>query len=285
MGAAGAVALLSATTGETYELVGRLSGGETGAHEVRGPSEARLVVKWETEPSSILLRSQAVGLSERLRTEAGWPTPGQRTVGAEGCLFVLQEFMPGSPVEVLSHGVVDRLLELHARRLGLARSNDPSHWPDALIRTLTEGGEGYCVHESLRRHDERTARLVTKIEEFGGALRGDALVGHDIVHWDLHPGNLLEDDGKLSAVVDTDFAVVGDAAFDLVTLALSCLAWPSPAGVRDRLFAAAFDDLGDLQRRAYLGHLFIRFIDWPIRRGRVEEIDFWLAQADQWLDL
>ena len=63
--------------------------------------------------------------------------------------------------------------------------------------------------------------------------------GRDIVHWDLHSGNLLISNGSLAAVVDTDFAVVGDASFDLVTLALTSLTIPCEPGVRTRLFASA----------------------------------------------
>jgi hypothetical protein len=283
MSARQAVDLLAATTGDTYELV-VCEGGETGAHEVTGPKGRRLVVKWDTGPSSET-RRHAVVLSERLRVDAGWPVPPQHTVVVEGCLFVLQDFMPGAPIEILGHGVVDRLFELHARRIGLARLSDPSRWPQRLIETLTVGGDGYCVHETLRRHDERTASLVTAIEGFGRAVDPHELGAGDVVHWDLHPGNLLHHHGTLSAVVDTDFAQVGDAAFDLVSLALASLALPCDPGVRSRLFAAAFDDLSDVRRQAYLGHLFIRFLDWPIRRGRDDEVEFWLAHAREMLDL
>lgn len=281
--AASAVAMLSAATGRSYELVGRMTGGETGAHEVRAPSGRRLVVKWDTDPTSVALRREAVVLSDRLRIEAGWPVPGQAVVLADEWLFVLQEFMPGTPVERICHGLVDEILELHARRLGLARPDNPSHWPAALIRTLTEGGDGYCVHESLRLHNLRTCDLIARIEEFGRSIRPGDLVGHDIVHWDLHLGNVLVDDGKLAAIIDTDFAVVGDARFDLVALALGSLTVPCDDGVRSRLFDSAFEGLSDAQRAAYLGHLFVRIIDWPIRRGRPEEVDFWLAHAERLL--
>jgi hypothetical protein len=284
LSAAQAVDLLAVTTGVAYELVGRLRGGETGAHEVLDPRGGRLVVKWDTGPSSEA-RRQAVDLSERLRVDGGWPIPRQRTVVVEDCLFVLQDFMPGAPVEILGHAVVERLLELHARRIDLARPSDPSGWPARLIETLIVGGEDYCRHDSLRRYDQRTAALLDRIEGFGRAVAPDDLVAADVMHWDLHPGNLLHEQGTLSAVVDTDFAQVGDGAFDLVTLALASLSLPCDRGVRSRLFGAAFDGLPDVRRRAYLGHLFIRFLDWPIRRGRDEEVEFWLGHAGTMLDL
>ncbi len=285
MDAEHAIALLSQTTGESYRLVGRLHGGETGAHQVVGPAGRRLVVKWDPRPATRPQRYDAVALSERLRVDAHWPVPPERTVATEDCLFVLQDFMPGTPVESLGHQLVDGLLALHPGRLGLARSDDPGQWPDVLITTLTVGGEGYCLHESLRVHNARTASLVARIETFGHAIDQVDLVGHDIVHWDLHPGNLLHDGGTLAAVVDTDFAKVGDAAFDLVSLALASLSVRCDPGVRARLFAAAFDDLDEQRRLAYLAHLFIRYLDWSIRRGRGAEVDAWLTRADEMLVL
>jgi thiamine kinase-like enzyme len=280
-----AVALLQEATGEAYEFVGRLSGGETGAHEVRrGTDGTRFVLKWETEPDSQILRRDGVELTERLRTEAGWPVPQQRTVEAPGCLLVLQTFMAGRPVRMFTSGMADDLLELHRRRLGLGAGRSGKPWAERLIRTLVVGGRGYCLHESLRRYDGRTASLVEEIEAFGGRLDPDEFDGRDIVHWDLHIGNLLAHDGELTAVVDTDFCVVGDAAFDLVMLTLSAGSVPCAAGVRRELFRRALDPLPPLRRTAYLGHLFIRVLDWPIRRGSADEVEHWLSQVERCRD-
>ena len=206
-------------------------------------------------------------------------------VDVDDVRFVIQEFMPGVPLERVDHQLVDRLLDLHARRLGLARAGDPDHWASTLIETLTVGGEGYCLHSSLRDFDGRTRSLVERVEAFGSAIDEADLTGRDIVHGDLHSGNLLVTDGSLAAVVDTDFSAVGDAGFDLVTLALTSLTLPCEPGVRTRLFSSAFDNLDDLRAQAYLAHLFLRVIDWPIRRHQVDEVEFWLARADELLTI
>jgi thiamine kinase-like enzyme len=273
-----AIALLQEATGDAYELVGRLSGGETGAHEVRRDGMP-LVLKWETQQESQALRRDGVDLAERLRTTAGWPVPRQRVVEARGCLFVLQDFMAGEPVHTVTSELADELLQLHGRRLGLGAGRSGKPWAERLIRTLVVGGQGYCRHESLRRYDARTSSLVQEIEGFGRRVGPDDFSGHDIVHWDLHPGNLLTQDGALSAVIDNDFCVVGDAAFDLVMLALSSGAVVSAPGVRRNLFGVALDPLPPVRRRAYLGHLFIRLLDWPIRRGSADEVEYWLSQV------
>jgi aminoglycoside phosphotransferase (APT) family kinase protein len=277
--------LLTRETGTPFQIRGRLSGGETGAHEFVKGDGYRVVVKWDTRPHSRQLRKEAVGLSERLRTVAAWPVPAETVIDADGTLFVIQDFMPGNPPEQLDHQLVDELLDVHSRRLGLARPDDPVHWPAALIKTLTVGGEGYCLHSSLRAFDGHTRSLIDRVEEFGRSIDEADLVGVDVVHWDLHTGNLLVSGSSLSAVVDTDFCAVGDARFDLAALALSSLTLPCLPGVRTRLFAAAFDDLDELNAQAYLAHLFIRFIDWPIRRGNSDEVSFWLARADELLKI
>jgi hypothetical protein len=279
----GAVALLARTTGERYEVTRRLTGGETGAHEVSGPEGERLVLKWEFDPSSQAARRTAVGLTERLGARAGWPVPAQRIVDAGDCLFVLQRYLPGEPVALLTHALVDRLFELHESRLDLAASTDETRWPQSLIETLTTGGAGYCLHEPLRGHDARSAQLTERIEELGHGLSASQLPGRDIVHWDFHPGNLLAVDGQLTAVIDNDFVTVGDAAFDLVALAVTSLVTPTDPGVVKRLFREAVDVLDEPRRHAYVAHLAIRFLDWSIRKERTDEIEFWLDQAERML--
>jgi len=240
-------------------------------------------VKWDTTPDGRAFRGEAVVLSERLRTVAAWPVPAESVINAEAVTFIIQEFMPGTPLTKFDHGLVDQLLDLHALRLGLADASDPVRWPENLITTLTIGGEGYCRHESFNEYDERTRTLIGRIESFGRTLEAKDFVGNDVVHWDLHSGNLLVDNGRLSAIVDTDFAIVGDAAFDMVSLAVSSLKVECEAGVRSRLFAVAFDHLDELKAQAYLGHLFVRLIDWPIRRNSSHEVSFWLERANELL--
>ncbi len=193
--------------------------------------------------------------------------------------------MPGTPLTALDHELLDRLLDLHSRRLGMAGPHDPVRWPQNLITTLTVGGRGYCLHDSFYGYNGRTRSLIARIEAFGCSLKASDFTAQVVVHWDLHPGNLLVDGGVLSGVIDTDFVIVGDAAFDLVMFALTSLNMDCEPGFRSRLFAEAFDHLDELRSQAYLGHLFVRLIDWPIRRNSPGEVDFWLARADELLTI
>jgi len=279
-GPAEITARLARHLGIDHRFVGRLEGGETGAFEIVGPDGPR-VLKASAHPGAWDGRRLGFVLNERLRLDAGWPVPRQELVhlddGAPNQV-ILQELLPGRPVVELTHAIVDRLLELHERRLGLRRTSDERTWPDELRRTLTEGGSGYCLHEPLRTHSPATRRLVERIEEIGRSIPTSGWPGDDIVHWDLHAGNVLQVDGVVTAIIDTEYAVIGDAGFDLVTLALSSLDHEAEAGVRARLWASA-DTVAEPQHTAYVAHLLLRIIDWSIRNHGATDLDRWLAEA------
>ena len=279
-----AVAEFSAAVGVGFEVVGPLSGGETGATEIRSAAGDRRVLKWEADPLNIAARTEGAQLAARLGAEAGWPVPHQQLVEHDGWLLVAQEFMAGDPVTGLSESLVDDLLGLHHARLGLGATQPGNQWGTDQIEILVSGGRGYCLHEPLRQYDHRTRRVVERIESIGGELRPEQLAGDDIVHADLHPGNLLQVDGGLASVVDLDYARTGDAAFDLAFLAVSSLAYPCPGSVRRQLITTGLDALDPARRQAYVGNLLLRLLDWPIRKRRTEEIEFWLPKADWLLD-
>jgi hypothetical protein len=259
---------------------------------VSGPDGPQ-VLKWEFDPVSKQARRRGAALTERLRTEAAWPVPRQELHDTDDCLIILQEFLPGGPVTLVDHGLVDQVLELHERRLAVvvdpadaaADLTGEGPWPGPLLHTLTEGGRGYCRHDTLRAHDARTAALATRIERFGHGLIATAIdwPGGHIVHWDLHPENLLVDGDRLTAVVDTDFAVVADARIDLVVLALASHEHPCAPGVRERLTALALGDLDDTVTQAYLAHVVLRVVDWAIRLDQPAERELWLDLADRYL--
>lgn len=282
LSAADAAAAYSLASDIEFEVVGRLAGGENGATEIRSADGTRRVLKWEANPLNITSRIEGARLAERLRSEAGWPVPTQHVVHAGNWLFVAQQFMRGDAVTRLSEPMVGDLLTLHQSRRGLEPDDSECRWGVDQIEILVSGGRGYCLHEPLRSYDKRTRRVVERIESIGRELVPDQLAGNDIVHADLHPGNFLQTDGRIAAVVDLDYARTGDAAFDLAFLAVFSMAYRCDQTVRDYLVAVGLDSLDPARRQAYVGNLLLRLLDWPIRKNRTEEIEFWLPKAD-WL--
>src|SRR3954454_23644303 len=104
--AAEATRRYSTAASRIYRLVGPLAGGETGATLIEGIDGDRRVLKWESDPRNQALRSEAVPLADRLRTEARWPVPRQEAVRADEWLFISQEFMSGEPIARLTHHLV-----------------------------------------------------------------------------------------------------------------------------------------------------------------------------------
>ena len=284
LSAAEATAMYSTAAETAFEVVGPLAGGETGATEIKSSSDERRVLKWESNRHNIASRIEGAHLAERLRVEADWPVPKQHVVQIDDWLLVAQQFMAGDPVTRLTEAVVNDLLALHRARLGLGATDSPERWGTDQIEILVSGGRGYCLHEPLRSYDSRTRQVVERIESIGRQLTPEQLAGNDIVHADLHPGNFLQSNCQLAAVVDLDYARTGDAAFDLASLAVSSVATPCEGNTRQHLVEIGLDALDEPRRHAYVGNLLLRLLDWPIRKNRTEEIEFWLPKVDWLLD-
>ena len=92
----------------------------------------------------------------RLR-DRGYPAPRFRAVGrVPGLAFWVQQRMPGAALD-LGRGEPDRaalarllpdLLSLNDAQAGLGTGT--RGWPGLLTRTLTAGGDGYCLHSTLQ---------------------------------------------------------------------------------------------------------------------------------------
>jgi len=242
-----------------------------------------MVLKWVTGERSRRVRTAGAGFAERLRADGGWPCPRHELANTADWLFIAQEFMRGEPVTRVDAQLADDILGLHDRQSGLARTSDSGDWAAHLLTTLTKGGETYCLHEPLRDHSRRTRRVVDMMTDFASSLDAQSFPAPDVVHWDLHPGNVLQVDDRLTAVVDSDFAKVGDRNFDLLTFAIGCYELECPKDVRDRLLGEATDRLDDTLRLAYCGHLMIRFLSWPVQSNDYAEIELWLDLADRLL--
>lgn len=273
---------MSIGTGMEVRFDRALVGGETGANLFTAADGGAWVIKWVDAPASIARRREAVEVSERLRLEAAWPTPHRRHVSQEGWLFVLQEYVPGSALETLTAGVVEVLLAAHERRLELVPEWS-SAFADHLLETLAVGAASYCLHDPMRRHSRRGARFVDRVEEVARETRAADLPASDLIHWDLHPGNLVVDDGRLVGVIDCDHAKAGDGVVDLVCLAMSAWTPGTDVGILQRLEDEVITPLDDLRSAAYVGHYALRFGDWAVRHGRDAEVAMWLDIADAWM--
>ena len=280
--AIGLVRRLNALPGIQLDFVGAARGGEVGAAFVRWPDGREGVLTRGPDDLAALARTEE--LLELARTHA-IPCPRYdlvRDLPGEG-VVVVQERLPGGPPRRIDDRLIAAMLAVNDRFAGLLISR-----PDVppLDLYLTQSGPGFCLHESLERYDARTRRLLGWIREVGRHPSA-VMTGSDLVHADLHFGNVLVDDaGAITGIVDWGDAGRGDRRFGLVTLAFD-LGWGmrfspayqqvTPAGVAAVWARLDAMDAGIL--RAFWAHMSLRMVDWSIRHQTAESVDHYLAFA------
>jgi Ser/Thr protein kinase RdoA (MazF antagonist) len=202
--------------------------------------------------------------------DRGYPASRFRVIGElPGLVFWVQPRLPGS---ALDRGRPEPDYPLLARLLpGLLRLNDaqaglgtgPQQWRSLITRTLTAGGDGYCVHSTLQASPE--ARDLLPVLRRTGERCGPAIPdGEDFVHYDFTPANLLCDGIAITGVIDINPPVLaGDRAFDLATLLYYHYEHDQ---IRGLLRARLLDLAGPLVACAYLAHMVLRQVDWSLRR-------------------
>ena len=206
----------------------------------------------------------------------GYPAPEYIGVAESGgTIFTLQRRLPGQPLHQgpgtppdpgLFVAVLPSLLaavELQRDAGDLARPP----WPAWLLDTIEAGGDGYCLHATMRQAP-RTAALLARLQALARRNGRDEARTRDVVHFDMNPANILHAGGRLSGVVDWnipfDGAGQGDRGFDLATL----LFYTYDIGqTRKALWERALELSGLAWTTVYLCHLSLRQVEWSRRHA------------------
>lgn len=266
--------------GDRFELVRELPGGR--ALEITDRTGSHFVLKWDDDAGSKSRRRRAIAVAERLGFEAGWPVPTFELAEGDDRLFVRQTKMSGAEPAELTESLWNQVCDLTGATAGLG-SEATNDWPHRLLDTLVAEPSqptAYCSHEPLRRHSDTGRRLIMRIEELGAAI-ADLGAADDLIHWDLHPGNLLVVDGAISAVIDLDNAGPGPRGFDLITFALSAHVLPGTEGLAAAMLADALGRSPGMLGEAAIAHLILRFSNWAIRTGHEAEAAHWIAEGER----
>ncbi len=274
----------AAVVGKRFELVRVLPGGR--AIEIVDDGETHFVLKWDSDARSKRRRRDAIAVAGRLGAEARWPVPDFDLVEADEWLYVKQNLLAGVEPTRLTQHLWKQVVELVDSTAGLGSSSAAvSDWPLRLVDTLVANPSDptiYCSHDPLRQHGTAGRRLISLIEAVG-ATGADLSGGDDLMHWDLHPGNVLVLDNKISAVIDLDNAGPGPRGFDLVTFALSSQILPSDAGAAREVAGEARARVSDELWAASVAHLVLRFSNWAMRTGHSDEAEHWIAEGTRLL--
>jgi hypothetical protein len=288
---------LERETGVRLVVEGPCSGGEVGAAYVRWGDGHRSILKWRPQVTLEEMQAGPLKVVSVLRS-VGYPAPATELAAQVGqAVVTVQELLPGSTVNRLDESTLDQALSLN--ELQAAALVEHPDIPAANLY-LTEDGPGFCLHEPLRRHSRRTAKLEAWITEVGAAYP-DLLAGDDAMHLDFHPGNLLAVDGRLTGVIDWDGAARGDRRLDLVTLRFGAHPYsphpypPHPypphldraarieRAVEDRLDETIDGFPPDVLRPLW-AHMSLRLADWAIRHFSPAEVEHWLDLAERRTD-
>jgi aminoglycoside phosphotransferase (APT) family kinase protein len=256
------------------ELVGETPRGESRTTFIVAAGSAELVVKVVPEGRSALESQwRLVRLIGDLRSR-GYPAPEYLGAGeADGVVFTVQRLLPGETLDPTSGGPPEQNLfaallpELLAAVELQADAGDLAEppWPGWLLRTIEAGGDGYCLHETMRQAGG-TARLLERLQELARRNCDGPVRSGDVVHFDMNPANIVHDGGRLSGIVDWnipfDGACQGDRGFDVATLLFYSYDLPA---TRDTLWEHAVRISGIGWTTVYLCHLSLRQVEW-VRR-------------------
>lgn len=279
-------------TGSGLRFVGM---AETGA------SGGAAFVEWPDGRAGVLSQP-AYASAERMRLTAeileiararGIPVPRHDIVVelADGGAAVVQQHLPGETTGFVDVATIDTMVDMNEQFADLLIDRSDVPVPPLNLRPMTPPHPG---QEILRRHSDRTRRVLDRIYEIGEDEPSE-MVGDDIVHVDFARGNLLWDkQGRITGVVDWNHGIArGDRRFALVGLR-SDLEWsrlfpPS----RSLITNDAIDRLDDiLQRmvepatlRRYWAHWTLSKLHGVIPQNTPEWIELFLGLGERRLDL
>lgn len=275
------LAAINVAHGTRYALAGRYMGGEQGAYQLRDAAGQEAVLKRSLGTAHAERVQRAAAVTERLR-QRGYPAPRYRAVGiVEDASYSIQEALPGEPLASLPPELVPAAIALNTAQAG-AVGDLPRHWPAPVRDPLLYGGEGFCLHESLRSHSAETTRLLGRLRHIAQSTPKGPWADCDIVHYDFSPANILAANGAISGVIDWEGVCAGDRAFDLVTLWF----YSDDAPATDALLHQHLRHTVEAQRLPlYVAHMALRQVDWSIRFHDEVAVQRWLHRAQATLAL
>jgi hypothetical protein len=137
---------------------GPCPGGEVGAHYARASDGRRLVFKWVEDLERLDGLTTMVERVERLRAK-GYPAPRYHSpVVVSGGVVLFQDAVEGHWQDEVDQALVDDVLELIELQAGEGDGSD--RWTEYMARTLIEGADGYCLHETLQSYSDQTRHIL-----------------------------------------------------------------------------------------------------------------------------
>lgn len=266
-------------------VVDETLGGESRSAVAVAAGDDELVVKLVPGGQrAAASQRRLAGLVRDLRRR-GYPAPEYVGAGESGgVIFTVQRRPPGQTLhqgpglppapEVFAAALPGLLSAIELQRDAGDLARPP--WPGWPLDTIETGGDGYCLHATMRQ-SPRTAALLRRLQTLARRNRRDKARRQDVVHFDMNPANILHAGGRLSGVADWnipfDGAGQGDRGFDVATLLFYTY---DIEHTREALRERALQVSGLTWTTVYLCHLSLRQVEWSRRHspGSADDVRF-----------
>jgi aminoglycoside phosphotransferase (APT) family kinase protein len=269
---AGILDEINQALGSEWELVRLLVGGyQSGAHELVGPDGERAVLKWA--PSRRWARQvlRAAPLVALARAN-GWPTPAWLAVGVtgEGFPYHIQEFVPGEPIGRTDNDMLDLVLPLIERQSDL-RPNSTQDFSAHVGAVVFDDAHGY--RSRLSNYSSAAADLMRTIVEACSSARGVVIPANDLVHGQMHSGNILVEGKRVTGFIDVEAMGKGTRAVDLASLVLHAALWDGEPDALARLIDHSRHLVGREVFTLSLGAAILPLLSFGIDRWEDGDVD------------
>jgi hypothetical protein len=247
---------LLASSGTGFTLSGAFRDGEgPGAYRIVDPSGGTAALKIIDPAIGERIPAVARAIDELRRR--GYPAPRYLHTGAN---YVIQEFVAGASIfDAPSPAHIARVLELNGLQKDIG-VDLPDAWPVMIVSAVLEGGDGFCLHDTMRAHSDETAKLLDELIELASRNAASVPARADLVHFDFHGANVLAVGREITGVIDLEAVRLGDRAFDLVTFM-----YYIDRELQPPLWERALELSGPGAIKVYFSHMILRQTEWSVR--------------------
>jgi len=272
---------INACHGTAFDLAGKLPGGhQDGAYVLAEAGGRRAVLKQ-------LFAPRALSIMRRLHA-IGYPTPDVIYDGTahDGTTYLVQEFVPGVPMATLTEAYLDQIFALNELQANL-NAHPAAHALESWSGYVYEAvfARTSVLAKALGKHSPTTAGLLTALRQATSRYAATVLPNTDVVHGDLHNGNLLVERGRITGVIDMVYAGYGTRAIDLATMLHTMDSDAYAPAIRSQLRAHVIERFGADVYAICMAYRAIVTVEWAIRQRRPDMIDYfvragWAVCAD-----
>jgi hypothetical protein len=229
---------INRTHGTSYRLLERLAGGfQCGAYLIENAEGEKAVLKWNYRKSTVEKLEQTAQAIKHARA-FGWPTPDWTAWGItpSGYPYQIQEFVAGSSPERVTTALVKEILRVIDLQAGKAPDTDQD-WMKYDLGVVYEGEDDFF--KKIADYSESGKELVELISGKLERFRNVDIPNGDLVHGDMHSGNILMVGDKVAGIIDTEYLGKGSRFHDVCHLIVFILLFDGEEGAMEQLLTYA----------------------------------------------